>query len=135
MQRREFLRSGLLIGATGAVPGVALAASQLSGALPPLADSDLYDLLKWATEQKKVDVLNFLTSLGVNVNVKSERGSESPLFAAMSDKNLDMVKCLVSRGANVNAKSDNGETPLHKAAYRYYNAIQSDFELIRYLVS
>jgi flagellar biosynthesis protein FlhA len=34
MQRRQFLRSGLLLGAAGAVPGVALAASQLANAPP-----------------------------------------------------------------------------------------------------
>jgi len=133
MQRREFLQNGLLLGVTGTVPGTTLAASQLSDNAPPLTDSDIYDLLRWATERKKVDVLNFLTSLGINVNAKSEYGSETPLFAAMSDKNLDMVKCLVSHGANVNAKSDKGETPLHKAAYRYeYNVLQSDFELIQF---
>ena len=123
MQRRDFLRSGLLLGATGTVPGAALAASQLANApptrtglvLPPLNDSEMFGFLIHAIEQGLLEVIKSLVRQGANVQADDGFGLTPLHHAACSNSYDDILAYLVSQGANVHAKDGSGRTPLHVA--------------------
>jgi len=120
MQRREFLRSSLLLGATGAVPGVALAASQLSDNAPSSAkqvlltlnDSEMLDLLKYAIKRDDLEFVKSLVRQGADVNAKRKYGM-APIYEAARCDSVKTLQYLVSKGADVNAKESCGRTPLH----------------------
>jgi ankyrin repeat protein len=121
MQRRDFLRTGLLLGATGAVPGVALATSQLSGdpptitglVLPPLDDSAVFDLLVHAIEHGQLAIVKSLISQGVDVHIKGGWYNESLLHVTASRGSMGAAQYLISAGADVHAIDKHGDTPLH----------------------
>jgi ankyrin repeat protein len=138
MQRREFLRTGLLLGATGAVPGIALATSQLSGdlptitglVLPPLDDSAVFDLLVHAIEQKHLGIVKSLIEQGVDVHATMGWAGGTPLHIAASGSSMAIVRYLVSQGADVHAKDNTGITPLHRAV-----RLSCNIDIVKYLVS
>jgi ankyrin repeat protein len=122
MKRREFLRTGLLLGATATVPGVALTASQLSDpppitglVLPPLDDSDTFDLFVHAIEKGHLGIVKSLIEQGIDVNMKGGWTGGTPLHSAASHRPTEIVKYLILQGANVNATDKDGDTPLHNA--------------------
>ena len=136
MQRRDFLRGGLLLGATGAVPGAALVANQLSDntlastglVLPPLDDADTNNLLFWALLRKNpIEIINSLIEQGVDVNTCGELLHESIRL----NIGEAIWEYLVSAGIDVNAKNNDGETPLHTAVRCWY----FNDEAIKFLVS
>jgi ankyrin repeat protein len=122
MQRRAFLHNALLLGATGALP-VALAARQLSNepptitglVLPPLDDTDTFDLLEWAINRERLGIVKSMIEQGIDVNMEGGWNSATPLHAAASRRSMEVVQYLISKGANVNATDKDGDTPLHNA--------------------
>jgi ankyrin repeat protein len=134
MQRRQFLRSGLLFGAAGSLPGVALAASQLSAnapplsgqVLPPLNATQMHDLLCHAIEVKNLELVKSLIMQGVDVNSKNEYGF-TLLHTAVLCGSVDVVQYLISKGADVNARNYQDVTPLHCA--------ESNFDVVKCLVA
>jgi ankyrin repeat protein len=134
MQRRKFLHNALLLGTTGAVPGVALAASQLDPPpitglmLPPLDDAGTSDLLGWAVNREYFEVVKSLIGQGINVNAKGE-WNRTPLHIAAESKSVAVVQYLISQRADLHAKDNFGATPLHNAASG------RNSEVVKYLVS
>ena len=59
---------------------------------------------------------------GVNVNVKSRKGS-TPLHSASGAGRGEIVKILLLNGADINLKARDGSTPLHHAAKRGQGAV------------
>ena len=142
MQRREFLRNSLLLGASGTVPGVALAASQLSSqvsgnaptftgvVLPPLDDWQMFNLLVHAVLDEHLELVKSLIEQGASVHAFGKKHGCTVLhIAAQCRSKVEVVQCLVSQGADVNAKDDEGSTPLHHASK--FNHI----EVVDYLIS
>jgi len=127
MKRRQFLRNGLLFGTAGSLPGAALMARQLSGdaspltglVLPPLNDTDLYDLLVLALKKEHLELVKSLIEQGVDVNAKGKYGKTSLYHVLWHSANTDVLEYLIARGADVNAKDDSGRTPLYEAVSCY----------------
>jgi ankyrin repeat protein len=91
-------------------------ARELVATDPSLLD-DAGGLLIWAAEAGRVDSLQLLVELGVDVN--SKPGDESPLHCAARAGQLDAVKLLVELGADVHASDRNFDgTPLSFANYK-----------------
>jgi ankyrin repeat protein len=145
MQRRQFLQGSLLLGAAGAVPGAALAASQLlnqeSGiapsitglVLPPLNASDLsallYELLRDAIRMENIELIKFFLDQGADVNEKNQFDS-TPLHRAIQTESLDVVKLLVSQGADVHERGIGGATLLHE-----FETYAGSPDVMKFLVS
>jgi ankyrin repeat protein len=137
MKRREFLRTGLLLGGIGAVPGgVALATIRLSVnpstikglVLPPLDDSAVFDLLVHAIEQDQLGIIKSLIGQGVDVHMKGGNHNETLLHVAADQSSMKAAQYLVSVGADVHALDKSGGTSLHLAARR------SSVAMVRYLI-
>ena len=97
--------------------------------------SNYPSVLHRAAEESTVEIVEYLLSLGfdVNSNPEGERGFEvTPLCYAAArmsrDKREAMVRFLVERGANANAGAGKNSTPLHGAA------LHESPELIHYLM-
>jgi ankyrin repeat protein len=97
--------------------------------------SNYPSVLHRAAEESTVEIVEYLLSLGfdVNSNPEAERGFEvTPLCYAAARMNREkreaMVRFLVERGANANAGAGKNSTPLHGVA-----AHESP-ELIHYLM-
>ncbi|KAJ5813288.1 uncharacterized protein N7503_000038 [Penicillium pulvis] len=66
----------------------------------------------WTLTLKHInDSLTFLYS-GADVNLRSDRSSQSTLFAATLNGSLDMVRMLLGNGAEVNTRA-NGNIAFH----------------------
>jgi len=154
MQRRQFLRNGLLLGAAGAVPGTVLAANNFDEArrtlladnivkygipstrtglvLPSLDDSEMYNLLQellaYAIRIQHLELVKSFVEQGADVHAYAGQ-YWTPLHRAVWAKSIDIVKYLVSRGADVNAKDHRGYTPLHESS------TESTVEILEYLIS
>jgi ankyrin repeat protein len=160
MERREFLRKGLALGA-GMLPGVGLIASDVFSHTPvslelnqftiaeqtqinkfiveygsdvKAVDKDGEMLLhKAATNQQDIAVVKYLLFNGANVNAKESNFGDAPLhYAAWSNKNVGITKFLVSNGADVQAKGWCGYTPLH---YATWDEAWERIETVKFLVS
>lgn len=73
-------------------------------------------------------VVEFLTSMGANVNAESTLG-KTPLYMAALKGHFEVVQFLVKHGAAVNVLNIHGETPLHGALERGHLTI------VKYLIS
>ena len=137
MQRRQFLRKGLLFGTAGLLPGTAVSASPLSAdsspitglVLPPLNASGVNDLLIHFVEKEQLEAVKSLLGQGVDVNGQNENGWTPLHHAAIHNSNATVVEYLISQGADVNARDEVGRTPLHNAA------LSGSVEIIQYLIS
>lgn len=74
----------------------------------------------WAAIGKTAGVMEYLTSIGVTMNVRESRG-QTPLHYYLfwsqdqwAPVSCDVVKCMVAHGADVCAKDKNGRTLLHE---------------------
>ena len=77
-----------------------------------------------------IEEVEYLVSMGANVNARDENGDTPLMHASHIPGNLDTVKCLVSLGANVNAKDYCHVTPLMAASY-----VVGNLDTVKYLVS
>ena len=68
------------------------------------------------------EILEFLLSLGSNINAKDSKGF-TPLHVAVGKNNYECAKVLIEKGADINAKSSYGFTPLRIAAQNKYFSI------------
>ena len=75
-----------------------------------------------------VEIMQYLVSVGANVNVKDDYG-RAPLYSAAYFNSVEALQFLVSVGAEVNAKDNGGWTPLHRATE------SNSVEAMRFLVS
>ena len=130
MQRRDFLRSGLLLGATGTVPGATLAVNNFDEArrtlladniakyatpptrtglvLPPLDNSDIVDLLIHAISRGHVQLVKSLIAQGADVQAADGFGLTPLHHAACHVFDENILTCLVSHGADAHAKDGSG---------------------------
>ena len=122
MQRRQFLRSTLALGAAAILPGVGLSASRLLGDTPTIVEpvspslntSDVRDMLLGVVKEGKIDTIKSLIKQGFDVNTEI-RCRRTLLHLAAGHRKVEIARFLISQGADVNAQADCGETPLHDA--------------------
>ncbi|EAY14432.1 hypothetical protein TVAG_426250 [Trichomonas vaginalis G3] len=72
-----------------------------------------------AAENDDLEMIQFLLSLGENINIKDKNGA-TPLHYAALDGCAKTVDFLVSHGADINAKDKDDKVPLHYTALRNY---------------
>lgn len=82
-----------------------------------------------ATRNYRMDVIEYLLSIGVPVNVTSPFQQETPLAVACDYGYNDLAKFFIEKGANVNPVLQNTFTPLMRAA-KYGNV-----ELVNLIIS
>eukprot|EP00833_Pecoramyces_ruminatium_P007821 jgi/Orpsp1_1/1181853/evm.model.c7180000078879.3 len=90
-------------------------------------NDDEYSLLHIATEEKKLDMINLLLTIGhINVNEK-DLGGWTALHIAARENLLDIANFLIKEAnAEVNEYDKNNNTPLHIASqYGNYDVVQS----------
>ena len=92
-------------------------------------DSDGWTALHYAARFAKSEIIEYLLSLGMKVNMVSNSG-QTPLMSACCDSDrLDNIKTLIKQGADIHQINNNGWTALHYAA-RYAKS-----EIIEHLLS
>uniref|UniRef100_A0A3Q2NQA0 Proteasome 26S subunit, non-ATPase 10 n=1 Tax=Fundulus heteroclitus TaxID=8078 RepID=A0A3Q2NQA0_FUNHE len=95
-------------------------------ALASKADQDGRTALHWACSAGHTEVVEFLLSLGVEVNLQDDvsfvqsgvalsPAAWTPLHIAASAGREDIVRSLIGKGAQLNSVNQNGCTPLHLA--------------------
>jgi ankyrin repeat protein len=62
-----------------------------------------------------MEIIQFLLSMGANINARNNYGF-SPLYQAASKDRIELVKFLLNNGAKIDIKSSDGTTPLIKAS-------------------
>jgi len=83
-----------------------------NGAKPDARTTDYGDTAIYRTvERDQYDFLEFLLSLGVNIDVQDDFGV-TPLMKAAGNGSINSVKMLVAKGAGVNLQDDEGRTAL-----------------------
>ena len=141
MQRRSFLRNGLLFVTAGLFLGTGLPCRRLLTLpkdLPTIADSDIFNRLIDAIRHESPDTIESLVRKGANVNAKGGfcfQSLSTPLHYAAAfrtNASIAVLKCLVSFGADINAKDKTGNTPLHRVAW---NGNKNAVEVVRFLIS
>ena len=90
-----------------------LAFNDVNAHLPVLADG--WSPLFSAAVNDNTDTLNWLISLGANVNAKDTDGW-TPLYWAIDQGHFKSVQALIYNGADVNTKSKEGISPLQIVA-------------------
>lgn len=113
MQRRDFLRNGLLLASAGLLSGEGFFLSILETASSENAELEVSKQFIHAIFEKKVDVVEAIIRNGADVNINCGYGF-TPLHLAVWRENLEIVQILVVNGADVNAKDEFGGTPLHQ---------------------
>ena len=136
MERREFLRKGLALGAAGLLPGVGLTANDclsLVSGIPsePIWDAAVngrWDVVKqWLRHDPALIATTGNVVFGINCNYEKS----TLLHVAVGLKSdVSVLKYLVFRDIDVNAKDSLGYTPLHHAA-----EFSSNVDVLEYLVS
>ncbi len=89
-------------------------------------NEEQYNPLIGAAERGQTEMVEFLISKGVPVNLQTE--SRSALHEASYYGHLGVVKVLIKNGADVNRKDFASVTPIDYAAYRDYK------DVVKYLV-
>jgi ankyrin repeat protein len=73
--------------------------------------------LLYAVQSRKLDAIDYLISIGVNVNKSLPEGGISPLHEAIHLRYVDVVyKLLSAKTVKINKKNHSGESPLFYAA-------------------
>lgn len=70
--------------------------------------------LHLSVRSEHMDIINFLISIGADVNTIDDKGNTSLHYAAISN-NAEIAKILVDSGADTNAINHDGETPFEAA--------------------
>ena len=78
-------------------------------------NKDNISALHYAVISKRVDIVEFLLDIGLNVNIIDKYGS-TPLHYASSIGYIESVKVLIESGADINVTNISKETPILKAA-------------------
>ena len=92
-------------------------------------DNDGWTALHYAARDAKSEIIEYLLSLGVKVNMVSNIG-QTPLMCACYDGGrLDNIKTLIKQGADIHQIDNDGGTALH------YAARNAKSEIIEYLLS
>jgi hypothetical protein len=73
-------------------------------------------------------LLEFLSSISVNIHQASSTDFPSPLHASIHGEQLEVVKWLIQRGADCNIRYSDGKTPL------FYAVTESSLDVVRALV-
>lgn len=126
MQRREFLRNGLLLASAGLLPDIGFA--------QPIEESILSEMDKRlfrAIIDGKAETVEALIRNGASVNIRAEFGW-TPLHCAVAcfrKDDVTILELLISNGADLNTNDELGHTPLH------YAALDGSVELVRFLIS
>jgi len=76
----------------------------------------------------KLEVVEYLIGVGVDINAKDDNGITA-LIQASHKGYLEVVKCLIEAGADVNAKNNNGNPALMYATNYVH------LEVVKYLKS
>lgn len=63
-----------------------------------------------------INTARYLIENGINVNQKTDKGQQTPLFHASDEGDQEIVEMLLENGADVNLQDDWGVTPLHYAS-------------------
>ncbi len=92
-----------------------------------MVDEKKKSLLHYAVTGSAMDVIAYLLSLDINVNMVDQHG-ETPLFDCARKGKLQIAKLLISKFANVNVENRIGELPIHLAAFK------GDPDMIKLLV-
>ena len=71
-------------------------------------------LLHAAATFGKIESIQCLVSLGIDVNAKNNNGW-TPIYYAADQGKIESIQCLVKLGADVNARSNDGFTPIFMA--------------------
>lgn len=91
--------------------------SNYNKALPIMAFMDVIQEGA-VTKEKAEEILDFLISLGLDINKTSSHGATVLHYCCLLKCKKDLIDLLISRGANVNCIDINGETPLMYSTYQ-----------------
>jgi hypothetical protein len=73
-------------------------------------------------------LLEFLCSIGVNIQQASSRGFPSPLHAAIVGEQVQVIRWLIQHGTDCNTRYSDGKTPL------FHAVTESSLDVVRALV-
>lgn len=82
-----------------------------------MVDEKKKSLLHYAVTGSALDVISYLLSLDINVNMIDQHG-ETPIFDCARKGKVQIAKLLISKFANVNVENRVGELPIHLAAFK-----------------
>ncbi|MCD4826409.1 MAG: ankyrin repeat domain-containing protein [Acholeplasmataceae bacterium] len=82
-----------------------------------MVDEKKKSLLHYAVTGSAIDVIQYLISLDINVNMVDQHG-ETPIFDCARKGKLQIAKLLISKFANINIVNRVGECPIHLAAFK-----------------
>jgi len=90
---------------------------------------DAYSLLHFATSfgmyHNNKEIILYLISFGMDVNVKSKECFTTPLHLVASECNADFMTFLLSLGADTESRTDYGSTPMHYLCSYHANEEES----------
>lgn len=82
-----------------------------------MVDEKKKSLLHYAVTGSALDVISYLLSLDINVNMIDQHG-ETPIFDCARKGKIQIAKLLISKFANINVENRVGELPIHLAAFK-----------------
>lgn len=82
-----------------------------------MVDDKKKSLLHYAVTGSAMDVINYLLSQDINVNLTDQYG-ETPLFDCARKGKIQLAKKLIDKFANVNIENRQGELPIHLASFK-----------------
>ena len=90
--------------------------------------------LTTVAEQNNLDILNYLVSIGADINVKDRFGN-TPIMKIMSgNRPLYIIQSMVGYGADVRAINDNGQNLLMILTDSIGGSIENRRKIIQYLI-
>ncbi len=92
-----------------------------------MVDDKKKNLLHYAVIGSAFDVIHYLLSQDININLADEHG-ETALFDCARKGKLDIAKLLIAKFAQVNIENRHGETVLHLAAAK------GDMDMLKLLI-
>ena len=94
-----------------------------SGSKVNTTDEHGNTILMYAVEVNCTELVDYLLSLGANVNAKVKHGGGTPLMTASFKGHVALVRKLLVAGADVNAKDQAGWTALKNAVVYQQNDV------------